>query len=292
MKRSYAEVATAPGHPPAAPPPASTNAVRAQIQQVDALLAEAAPAPAPPLVAPPAATTEASVKHMKDVKKQLEDSIAALPSLAEFEPARAAFQAQLDGVVARIRSAAPPGARLDSARAALDRARGRKAAAAEALSKAHAALEAADAECIQLAKDVEALKAEMAPAAAAPPCTSSQLQRLEEAATDMLSELATAEGADPAHVKVATELSQQLVKGFQESLAQARAAARAAELNQPRRIVGKQPLPEPSSAQMAIDQPVPTRLNGQQAKMVTLQDFWPGASRKVLKSAVGKKCSA
>ena len=70
------------------------------------------------------------------------------------------------------------------------------------------------------------------------------------------------------------------------------AVAMAAESNPPRWMVGKQPLPEPAAAQMAIDQPVPTRLNGKQAKKVTLQDFWPGASRRVLKSAVGKKCPA
>ena len=42
----------------------------------------------------------------------------------------------------------------------------------------------------------------------------------------------------------------------------------------------------------AVELAVPTRLSGKQPKKVTLQDFWPGAPIKVLKSAVGKKCLA
>lgn len=84
-------------------------------------------------------------------------------------------------------------ARLDGAVAALGRARARKAAAAEAVSKAQLALEAAEAECAQLAKDVEALQSAMAAPPALPEvepellavlfsaCTAGSLARLEAA---------------------------------------------------------------------------------------------------------------
>ncbi|CAK0847079.1 unnamed protein product, partial [Prorocentrum cordatum] len=281
------------GHGLQPPQPPSNSAVRAQLQEAETLLSTAA-AEAPPVgppAAPPVATPlDAGVKNLKDLKKQLKDSTAVLPSLPEFEPARAAMQAQLDGVVARVRAAAPPGARLDGARAALDRALARRAAAAEAMAKAQAARAAAEAERVQLARDVEALKAAMAPAgtlAADPP--SSQLQRLGAAAQDMLSELASAQGADPARVKVAETLSQQLAQGFQESLARAKLAARDAEMTAPRRMVGKQTPPSNEERTAAVELAVPTRLRGEQPKKVALQDFWPGAPVRVLESAVGKK---
>ena len=89
------------------------------------------------------------------------------------------------------------------------------------MSKAQSALEAAETECAQPAKDVEALRAAMSPPAASTHRPSSQLQRLEEAAKDMISELAATKGAGPAHLRIAAELPQQLVKGFQVALEQA-----------------------------------------------------------------------
>ncbi|CAK0827700.1 unnamed protein product, partial [Prorocentrum cordatum] len=135
------------------------------------------------------------------------------------------------------------------------------AAAREALVKAQAVLEAADAECLQLAKDFEVL------------------QQLEAAAPAMVAELAATQGADPAR---ASELSQQLLKCSQDSMAQASAVAGTAAMRQPRRMAGKQ---EPAVISAAAS----ARLDGKRPKETTLQGFWPDASRKVLKSAVGEK---
>ena len=302
--------------------------MRAQLQQVDTLLAQATSpsattassptSPAPTFqsggqlcttTSSPAATGGSppaqAERPLKEVKKQLEDHLASLPQLPEFADARASLKQQLDDVITRIRNEAPPGARLDGAIAALNRAQARKAAAAEAVAKAQSAHEAAELECAQLAKDVDLIRASMA---SAPPVAAPRAQQFEEAANAMIAELASHAGTDPAHLHIARELSKQLITGFQTILASSPtspASGTAAAQPVPpsplpqvprRRLVGKQLVETPqdmhvdSAGMLAtIDDAVPRRLVGKQAKKVTLQDFWPGAHKGVLKSAWGKK---
>ncbi len=261
--------------------------MRAQFQVVDSLLSQASPGPlaAPGPTEPqepPAATPVATERPHKETKKQLEDALAALPQLPETQAARQALQQQLDAVVARIREAAPPGARLDGAMAALQRARARRQAALDAQQKAQAALAAADQECAQLQKDVDAIRQAMASLPALPDATSALVQL--QAATKAAVEALRASGhADPGHLQQAIEHSTQLVTGFEATLAHAQRVAAMQHGSLPQRLVGKQELrpPEPPS------EPARVRHNGKQAPMRSLVDLFASPVTKKV-SLVGK----
>ena len=278
--------------PSTVPQQVSTNPVRAQLQHVGSLLTQAGVNPAPQqtpsstaVAAPVAASgTEKPLKDLKEIKRQLEEAIAALPQLPETAAAQQELQSQLDEVVARIRSAAPPGARLDGAVAALTRARARKAAAEEALATAQQAVQSAVVECQQLEKDVEEIRQAMAAPVAPSAAASSALEQLQLAADAAVEALKASGHADPGHIEQAMAHSEQLMRGFEQSMAHASKVALAAEGVPPTRVHGKQALQHPLPPSV----PSRERHNGKQPPKRTLVDFF-GAQVTKKVSRLGDK---
>ena len=150
-------------------------------------------------------------------------------------------------------------------------------------------------ECEEIQKNIEELQQAMATAPVLPPTPpaptpAANIQLLQQAAASMLQELATTDGADPTHIAMAETLSKQLVDGFRGCLEHAQQVQAQKEPPPHRRLNGKQPRArshEPPD--VAMRSAVHTRVNGKQPTRTTLSDFWPGASRTVLKSAFEKR---
>ena len=296
MRRSYAEVAGQNSSPATPQQPPTTNSVRNQLNEVAAKLSAAA-TPAVPVqapCAPPAAA--ASTPPSRESRKAIEDALRLLPKIPETEGARSSLQAQLD----QFRGAVPPGARLDAAKAALERAQTRKELASQALSLAQKTMDEATQECVHLQSSIDEMRKEMAaglvaPALPTPAPAPHAVQALQQATALMLDQLASTPGINPAHVQVAQQLSAQLVQGCQTTLAQAQAVSPAAPApDRERRHSEKSPpqVPPGGNAGAAGDAQmpaVPARLVGKQMPKKTLQDMWPGVSTKVLKSSLGKR---
>ena len=290
MKRSYADAATAAQAP--MPTPASTNKVRYQLNLVDTLLSQDAGLPAvatktppptsaggaPPAVAP--APSGAPARAPKEVKKQLEDALAALPDLPEMEAARKSLQEQLNQQVQLIRSSAPLGARLDGAMAALERAKKRRTAAEQAQQLAAQAVVDAQKECEALAADVEALQQAMAsapPAEEAPPATD-LMSQLSSAVASALASLEGNSCVDPAHLQQAKEHSAKLVEGFNVTLRHA-VNVQAAREAPSQRLTGKQsvgaPMPDVSDAKL--------RLVGKQPPKKVITDYFKASPKPIFR---------
>ena len=273
-------------------PQQSPNSVRNQLNEVSTLLSKAAPPAAAPAIPPapaaaPAPATLPSQTPNKEARKAVEDSLRMLPKLPETEGARASLQAQLEA----IKGPMTPGARLDAAKAALERANTRRELAQQALALAQQTFEDAEAEHAQIQANIDTMRLEMAaglgpPAQPVPDTATPALQLLQHAAAKVMEELAGTAGVDPAHVQVAQQLTTQLLEGCHITMTTAAAAADAAMPQQERRHSTKSPPVVQSSASDL--EPVRTRLNGKQLPKKTLQDMWPHAATKVLKSAVGK----
>ena len=108
--------------------------------------------------------TPSDVKDSKANLKQLELALQALPDSPAFADSRAAIQANVQKEKESIRDAKSMGARLDGARAALARARARRADATKAFELARAAVATADKEIAEFTTDVEELEKAIAAA--------------------------------------------------------------------------------------------------------------------------------
>ena len=177
IKKSWAQVVRSLSAEQAPPSTTSTavppkqNLVRAQLDQVSASLAKMVGAPppvgtasvaaSPPVMSGPSRAevsilpTSVATKAKISAKiKSLEAAVSHLPEDPEFDPQREALATKISELKRELTDAKPIGARIDGARAALQRSQDRRADAQCALALAQKVVEAADAEVDKIAADL------------------------------------------------------------------------------------------------------------------------------------------
>jgi len=297
LRKSFSQVvrswsAAAPHLPPAAPaPPGSApvppgqNPIRAQLERVTASLVGLAPPPADP--APPApadsrAGSSTAKAELSNRIKSIEAAIALLPSDPDFDWQRDALRGKVSDMKREISDAKPIGARIDGARAALQRSQERRAEAERALALAQAVVSAAEAETDKIAGELAELEAALAhshqeAAEAVPSLSSSPVEALGVQLAQFLSALKADEHVDPTHFSQAEAHVNQLIAGFEATLSHA-GLAREAAGKPPRRLAGKQAPPQQGLP--APSEPVEpsTRLTGKQPPKRVITDFFKRAA--------------
>ncbi|CAK0791460.1 unnamed protein product [Prorocentrum cordatum] len=234
MRRSWAEAAksaTQPSSPPPAPKPPANN-VPQKFQAVAAKLSQAAGASAapscerlpqtpPPASASPGGTGAASEpspakrSQLVDAAKTLEAALAAAPEGPGLEEARQQLQAQLDAIRKELGDTRPLGKRLDGAKAALERAKTRQAAAEESPQLAQQAARAATTEVATLQQTSHKLEMQI-PGHTDPPRTS--LEELGAQPRAAVEQLAALGSISPAAVEEAKTQSDAVSARFQPTL--------------------------------------------------------------------------
>ena len=287
MRRSFAEVvvgqrvvspSSSDARSPPASPPTSGNAVRDRLNEVNKALGAAGTAtpPAPPKAA---SVGKGELKELHASKKAMEEALAALPNNPRLESTRKGMQAEIAEIDMAIQAISPVGARLDGAKAALQRAKDRMVEAENALVLAQQTVSAASLEVAEMEKQVEELQAQVVSAAQNDPVA--EVKRALDMGMDALRKAAS---VDPNIVAQAQASSDQLLKGFRDVFdfaAKAEAAANPGG-QAVTRLSGKQP---PKPAVPAVVPPDPTvpahvRLNGKQPAKRTIKDYFPTAEKR------------
>ena len=285
MRRSFAEVVVGQGvvspsssdaRAPPASPPTSGNAVRDRLNEVNKALgaADTATPPAPPKAA---SVGKGELKELHASKKAMEEALAALPNNPRLESTRKGMQAEIAEIDMAIQAISPVGARLDGAKAALQRAKDRKVEAENALVLAQQTVSAAALEVAEMEKQVEELQAQVVPATQNDP-----VEEVKRALDMGMDALRKATSVDPNIVAQAQASSDQLLKGFRDVFdfaAKAEAAANPGG-QAATRLSGKQP-PKPV---VPPDPTVPAhvRLNGKQPAKRTIKDYFPTAEKRTV----------
>ena len=294
MRRQWAEVVAGSSNPPPKNAPAP-NPVAAQLQAVAQKLSQAAgvapvsPAPSPAAPAPTpssdAATeqTDPSQKQILDSIKKLEVALAALPEGAGCDAARASVQEQLDARRRQLGEVRPIGKRLDSAQAALSRARARAEAAEESVRLAEQARQAAAAEVQRLEADVAQLQQQVAQVKPDPKPAAHDLAEQLKATVAQLESYGT---VSPDAIAEARRASEEIFNKFKLTLDMAAQAATHGTAN--RRHSHKGP-PRPE----VVMEP-PRRLNGKQAapKQYISDYFRPAKTQKTSFSQAAREGAA
>ena len=224
------------------PPPSTGQSTRDQLTAITNRLAEAQKEVTKPPSPAPTAPAPSDVKETQGVIKQLEATLATIPE-SEGE-LRATIEARIKAKKDELTAGKPVGARLDQARAALQRAQGRQQDAQAAIEAAMALKAVADAEVAQHAAEVHELEASFATA----PCVEADapLQHMQKLMCGMIEGLKQDPFVDPSHVESATQHCKQLIDGFTTTLAEAakhKQRTADAEMGAPStRRAGKQPL--------------------------------------------------
>ena len=313
MRRTWADAArTALGTPhssttSAAPQPPATagaqqNPVRSQLQALTTSLTQlhekqvqdkpAAPPPAAGPVASPGSPDQLTKTQAQARVKYLEAALAALPpDDAELGDERASLTSRLAEAKRRVHGVQPIGARLDGARAALERSRSRQAEAAQAVAAAQLLHQQAAEEVAGLEREVHDIEASLAAgtgSAEMDPVLESAVTPVDQAhaaLNEMVTNLANDSCVHPAHLEAAKAHVKQLFDGFRLTLQQAeatRAAAAGAPI-QPaeRRHVVKSPPAAPLPAQAGAL----VRHQGKQPRKELITDFF---TRKKVIRTIGK----
>ena len=298
LKRTYADVAAGGGSwwqqpssqqtrdPPAVQAQQSVNPVRQELAKVAAAIAAVAPFPAAPCPSPVAmdvdssaasrASTDARIKALKAARD-------AIPADDEYLTAhRASLDAKITELIAQKTEARPIGARIDSARGALQRAQKRYAEASTAVSLAQEVLRHSSEEVDSLSAQLAELESALAAPHVTPP-PQDVMGDVTSKLTEMVSFLRTHAGVPSEHVDDAENAAQALLHGLSQTLERADIAAAAK-----RRIVGKQ---QPPTVLEPIEKFVHVRHRGKQpmkpAKRV-ITDYFTKSSRARTVSVGGK----
>jgi len=168
-------------------------------------------------------------KKLKADLAQLESTIALIPKIPEFAAATQDLEARAAAKRLALRAMKPPGARLDAARAALDRAAARRVQAEEAYRLACTTMSAADEEIARLRVDIASIEAEVA-ASPPPPSAQDPLQAftaMQEAMDNMIRLAQATPGYHAEHIAQAKSHAEQLSVGFRVTLEAAKKAEEA-----------------------------------------------------------------
>ena len=256
--------------------------MRAQLQHVAQVLKSAAIPGTPP--SPQAAElkeTTPKLSELKNTRKALEDALAGVPDIPEMAQVREDIKSKIEEKTAAIRGAAPMGAQLDGARAALARSRTRKEEAVLAMELAKAAVEAAEEEEETLAKRVEELQACVVQNPVPSP-----LEEVTRSLQACMDALATSGHTTPEHLAQAKEYSERLITGFQGCFAFSQQATDAAKPPPPQmRTTAKSPAPAPAPAARGTTEPHKVRHVGKQAPKRVITDYFAAKPSKVFRAA-------
>ncbi len=320
LKKSWAQVvAGGPGpqqpQPSAkAPIPHGTNAVRSQLDQVAALVSQSAQAVisqshvattsdsammptsgAPPTTSPAASASSYALGSYTKAQlaaqiKSIEAAMAHLPDEPAFSEQRASLLAKADALKQERSEAKPIGARIDGARARLERAQKRRAEAVRALELAQDVVKAADAEVDKIAAELEELESALAKAPAQPgtePATEKgHVQALREQLCAVLTHLKANPRVDPALVNLAEAHSAQLLQGFQVTLSAAESVRLAGDNQEAPKTRAR--VKTTLLRAVNANRSVRTRVIGKRtAKVRALGDFFPATASSKAKLTLG-----
>lgn len=202
---------------------------------------------------------EPTQKRQATAIQQLEAALAALPEDGGHEATREILQEQIVQKKKALGEARPIGKRLDSAQAALERARSRHNSAQESVRLAHEAADAAAAEVVRLEAEVTSLQQQVTQEKT-PPAVQ-ELGRLLQETVQQLEAIGT---ISPDAIVEAKAQSDEIFTRFKATLDNAARAAAA-----PTRVTSKTAPPEPVPMQEA---PVDHRLRGKQAQKKYITD--------------------
>ena len=314
MRRTWAEAARSAVAPPphrseAAPPPASAaptvagqqNSVRAQLQAITGSLSKlheqqqqagaASPPPPPPAqVAAPAGgdTSQPNKTQALARVRYLEAALAALPADDPlFAEEKVTLGQRLAEAKRAVHGVRPIGARIDGARAALERSRSRQAEAAQAVEAAQQLHQLAADEVVALEAELQELRqaereasltsdmmcTEPGPAQAA----AQPVEQAHAALNQMIASLSTDSYVHPAHLEAATAHVQQLFDGFRVTLQHAE-ATRAAAAGTPAPVARRAVVKGPPAAQVGRL----VRHIGKQPRKELITDFFQ--AKKVVRA--------
>ena len=248
LKRSYGDVARAAANaaaPPAAPTVAAQqNTVRSQLNNLTESLAnihidtmrsagttKATPEPPPARRVGEATPTK---NQLQARVKQLEAALSALPEdVEDLAAERESIAARLEGARRELRGSRPIGARIDGARAALQRSKKRQEDAAQALAAAQLLNGEAAAEVADLEEQLHDLEMSLAVGTDMTDDETAQpASKAYEILQQMIEHLKEDSCVQPGHVQAATDHVQKLFDGFRLTKEHAD-AARAAAANAP-----------------------------------------------------------
>ena len=212
--RSYADVAKNVVPPPKVLTPG--QALQQQLTEITRQLSQAVAGPPTAVQGgaspyPPSPGTEPTETPDRQQLAQLEASLAQLPDMPCFATSRAALIKQITEVKSRVDHTKPIGSRIDSCKAALERARQRLATADAALTAAQSAKEVATQQVSTLEHDLRELQAVVA-ANAAKQSSSNCLDRLQTEMETVIQEMSTSGAVDGADI---ASSMQQMVVLFQ-----------------------------------------------------------------------------
>jgi len=200
--------------------------------------------------------------------KKLEIARAALPTEEDFDAQRSSIDEKIESIKASIKEQQPIGARIDAARAALERSQARRAEAEKAHRLAEQCLQQASEEVDTYAKSLQELEAALAatPMEEDPP---DMLASLKGKLDEVLQTLSASGFADPQHIQHASRHVEQHLSGLSATQAHADEVRRASSNV---RMSSKQP---PKSAPEPPTEPAPfTRYVGKQPAKRVLSDFF------------------
>ena len=216
--------------------------------------------------------------------RSVEAALAHLPDDPAFTEQRSSLMAKANALKHEISGARPIGARVDGARAALERAQKRRTEAVRNLDLAQGVVQAADLEVEKKAAEVKELESALAKQGTAVETEKGHVQALRDQLCAVLAHLKANPRVDPALVDLAESHSAQLLQGFQATLSAVESVQLAGEGQAAprRRARVKTSLLRAVNASRSVR----TRVIGKRsAKMRTLGDFFPASAN--LKSALG-----
>ena len=301
LKRSYGDVARAaanPAHPVAAPAAhAQQNPVRSQLNTLTESLARIHSSGVATRDAPVATLAAATARRAGETAtkaqlqtriKQLEAALGALPEdIEDIAEERESIAARIASAKRELHGSKPIGARIDGARAALQRARQRQEDAAQALAAAQLLNGDATTEVADLEEQLHDLEMSLADGSdmmddePAPPASKAY-----EILQQMIGHLKADACVPPGHVQAATDHVQKLFDGFRLTLAHADAARAATACAAPATAERRHSVKGPPLTATAPRPSGPlVRHSGKQPRKELITDFF--TAKKVVK-VVGK----
>ncbi len=276
--------------------------VRSQLDQVAALVSQSAnavlastgwPAPKDVYGRPSSSSTvpsaptpskelatgqQSSKAQLAAQVKGLEAALAHLPDEPIFEDQRKSLVAKADALKQEISETKPIGRRIDNARAALERAKGRRTEATQWLQLVQGVARAAEEEVDRIAAELDELEAALAKAPGDTVIAPEEPTAvLHQQLRDLLEHIRNDPHVDPALVTMAEAHSSQLLRGFRATISAATQARQNGEIPQPvkQRARVKTTLVRAVNANRAVR----TRVWGKRSKRnTTLGEFFTVAN--------------
>ena len=262
MKKSWAQVATAlPGGfqlGSSSQGQRGGNPVRSQLDQVASMVCESAKAVLGPDDQSGAETRHSTSSGSAENSgsspqgskawitpqiKSLEAALAHLPDNQLFADQRQSLITKIDSLKNEISETQPIGARIDSKRAALQRAQNRQAEATRAAELAQEVVKAADAEVNEIATELEALESALAkapnvssPSSFLGKAPMESVDALQQHLGGVLEQLRADPRIDPGLMSLAETHSEQLLQGFRATFAAATQSQQSGEAPQPVKV--------------------------------------------------------